>query len=100
MAGNPIKQYWITAEARDEIVEEWIHILASLPYVLDVKFYGCSIDDRQLSTLAATLDKHGLVESLYLGGNQLVDVSSLGGLVRLKHLWLFDNRIKNITEAI
>ena len=95
---NPIKQYWINAEARVTIVEEWIRILSLLPSVLDVKFAGCNIDDKQFQRIVEALQKHNsTVEFLNVGGNQISDTTQLAALNKLKILHMTGNAIVDVS---
>ena len=95
---NPIQQYWINAEARVTIVEEWIRILSLLPSVLDVKFAGCNIDDKQFQRIVEALQRHNsTVEFLNVGGNQISDLRHLAALNKLKILHMTGNAIVDVS---
>jgi Leucine-rich repeat (LRR) protein len=96
LSGNPITHFKIVAETRDEIVKEWIIILASLTNVHRVKFPGCYIDDKMLCALAATLETFQNLWELELGGNKFKNVTCLAGLSNVKDLHLANNIIDTV----
>ena len=80
------------------IVEEWIRILSLLPSVLDVKFAGCNIDDKQFQRIVEALQKHNsTVEFLNVGGNQISDTTQLAALNKLKILHMTGNAIVDVS---
>ena len=52
--------------------------------MLDVKFAGCNIDDKQFQRIVEALQKHNsTVEFLNVGGNQISDTTQLAALNKL-----------------
>ena len=99
LQGNPVKIYHVTAEPRNKIVKELIHILSLLPSVSNVKFYACNIDDKLMKTIEKALEAHHLVEHIMLKENQLTIFPRLEKMVGLLSLGVQNNYIPKIEIA-
>ena len=96
LAGNPLSEYIITAEARDEIVNEWIRILGPLQTVREIRMEGCYLDDDAICALAETSRTRKNLRTFNVGGNKFTNVSCLASLLDLEHLGMGDNEINDI----